>query len=115
MLLIPILHVTTYSIVIPAGVAVFTLVVHWHSVGIGVGAGMVDAGGIVARCVVLACVLLPVDGSINRFWLIWVMSREGRLVGDSLSYPCKYCFNLTLPFLHLRSNWSADNLSIGEP
>jgi len=56
--------------VISTGVAVFTLVLHWHSVGTGMGAGMVDAGGIVACCVVLACVLLPVDGSINRFWLI---------------------------------------------
>jgi len=69
-LLVPILHITTCSIVISAGVAVFTLVVHWHSIGIGVGAAMVDAGGIVACCVVLAWVLLPVDGSINRFWLI---------------------------------------------
>ena len=115
MLLVPILYITTCSIVISAGVTVFTLVMHWHPVSISVGAGMVDAGGIVARCIVLACVLLPVDGSINRFWLIWVMSREGRLVGDSFSYPCKYCFNLTLAFCHLGSNWGADNLCIGEP
>jgi len=34
------------------------------------GAHMVNAGGILARSVVLAWVLLPVDGSINGFWLI---------------------------------------------
>jgi len=64
-LLVSILHVTMCSIVISAGIAVFTLVVHWHSVGMGVRASMVDAYGIVERCVVLACVLLPVNSSIN--------------------------------------------------
>jgi len=42
---------------ITASVAVFILVVHWHSVCIGVGASMVDARGIIADYVVLACSL----------------------------------------------------------
>ena len=65
MYLVPIPHIPTCSIVVSAGVAVFTLIVHRHSIGISVGAGMVDAARIVARCIVLGCVLLLVDGSIN--------------------------------------------------
>ena len=100
---------------ISAGIVVFSLVVHWHPVGIVVGASMVDTSGIVACCIVLAYMLLPVDGSINRFWIIWVKSREARLVGDSLSYLCKYCLNLMLAFCQLWSHWGADNLCMGEP
>ena len=98
MLLVSILNVTTCSIVISVGITVSILVVHWHSISIGVGACMVDAGGIVACCVVLVCVVLPVDGNINRFWLILVEGKKGGLVRNSFSQSGKDCLNLTLLF-----------------
>jgi hypothetical protein len=51
--------------VISGSVAVFTLVVHGHPVGIGMGACMVDAGGVFARGIVLRCVPLSVYCSID--------------------------------------------------